>query len=82
VVILGLSFYMLVGGLVAVDWSKNSPLLKGNPKAKIVSLLLFIIGTMFTLLWLSEIVPNHISGTIAQSLAETQLWVNPVHVLD
>ena len=82
VLILGLSFYTLVGGMITVDMDKFSRLLLGNPKAKIVSVLLFIIGAMFSLLWLSEIVPNLIAGTISQGLVETQLWVNPVHVLD
>lgn len=82
VLILGLSFYALVCGLMAVDINKISKALLGNSKAKMVSALLMVIGVMFSLLWLSEIIPNLLAGTVPQSLVETQLWVNPVHVLD
>jgi len=82
VLILGLSFYTVVGGLTSVDLEFIVQSLKGNPKAKMISALLFGIGALFSLLWLSEIIPNLIFGTISQSLGETQLWTNPVHVLD
>ncbi len=82
IIILGLSSYTLVGGLMAVG-TKNLPasfLL--NTRSKIVSALLMIIGILFGLLWLSEIVPGLLSNEISPSLVETGLWVNPVHVLD
>lgn len=82
VLVLGLSVYTLVGGLLAARPATLARALAGNSAAKAASLLLFAIGAMFAVLWLSEIVPNLVAGTIPQSLAETQLWVNPVHVLD
>ncbi len=82
VLVLGLSFYTLVGGLLAARPATLARALAGNPAAKATSVLLFVIGAMFAALWLSEIVPNLVAGTVPQSLAETQLWVNPVHVLD
>lgn len=82
VLILGLSFYTVVGGLVSVDLDRVSSSLMGNTRARMVSILLFGIGALFSLLWLSDIIPNLLAGTISQGLADTQLWVNPVHVLD
>ena len=82
VLVLGLSFYTLVGGLLAASPAMLARALGENPVARAASLLLFVIGAMFAVLWLSEIVPNLVAGTIPQSLEETQLWVNPVHVLD
>jgi hypothetical protein len=82
VLILGLSFYTLIGGLLSVDLDMISPSLMGNTRAGAVSIFLFGIGVLFSLLWLSEIIPNLVAGTIPRSLVDTQLWVNPVHVLD
>lgn len=82
VLILGLSFYTLIGGLLSVDLDMISPSLMGNTRAGAVSTFLFGIGVLFSLLWLSEIIPNLVAGTIPRSLVDTQLWVNPVHVLD
>ncbi|MCK9442634.1 MAG: hypothetical protein M0Q13_14590 [Methanothrix sp.] len=82
IIILGVSFYTLVGGLTAVDATSLSTYFLTNTKSKIVSALLMIIGILFGLLWLSEIVPSILSNKIPPSLVETGLWVNPVHVLD
>lgn len=45
-------------------------------------LVLVAIGVLFGLLWLSEIVPALMSGSVPASLEEAGLVVNPVHVLD
>jgi len=41
-----------------------------------------VIGIMFSLLWLGEILASLLSKKIPESLSETGLWVNPVHILD
>lgn len=82
VIILGLSFYTLVAGFLAVDTASLRKLLLANKRAGMVGGLLAIIGVMFTLLWLSEIIPNTLAGTLPKSLAETGLLTNPVYVLD
>lgn len=82
VLVLGLSFYTLVGGLLAASPATLARALAGNSASRAASLLLFVIGAMFATLWLSEIVPNLVAGTVPASLVETHLWVNPVHVLD
>jgi len=82
VAVLGLSFYALVGGLTAVDIDELATAMPSGSRAKSVSILLMVIGVLFSLLWLSEIVPNLLAGSVPQTLKETNLWVNPVHVLD
>jgi hypothetical protein len=82
IIILGVSFLTLVGGLKAVDTANLSASFLLNTKSKIVSALLMITAILFILLWLSEIVPSLLSNEIPPSLVETGLWVNPVHVLD
>lgn len=41
-----------------------------------------VIGLLFGLLWLAEIMPALIDGTIPASMTEAGLIVNPVHVID
>jgi hypothetical protein len=82
IIILGVSFFTLVGGLRSVDTTNLSASFLSNTKSKTVSVLLMTIGILFGLLWLSEIVPGLLSNEIPPSLVETGLWVNPVHVLD
>jgi hypothetical protein len=82
IIILGVSFFTLMGGFRAVDTANLSASFLINTKSKIVSALLMIIAILFSLLWLSEIVPCLLSNEIPPSLAETGLGVNPVHVLD
>jgi hypothetical protein len=82
IIILGMSFFTLAGGLRAVDTANLSAYFLLNTKSKIVSALLMIIGILFSLLWLSEIIPSLLSNEIPPSLVETGLGVNPVHVLD
>jgi len=82
VLILGLSFYTLVGSLMTADRDLIAPALQGNPRANAVSVFLLIIGFLFSLLWLSEIIPNIGAGTVSPGLVETGLLTNPVHVLD
>lgn len=82
IIILGVSFFTLIGGLRAVDTANLMAPFLSNTRSKMVGALLMIIGVLFGLLWLSEIVPSLLSNEIPTSLAETGLWVNPVHVLD
>ncbi len=39
-------------------------------------------GVLFAGLWLTELVPALLTGTVPASLTEAGLWVNPIHVLD
>jgi hypothetical protein len=81
VAILGLSSYTLLGGLV----EQNIPHILqplSNRNIKSASILLIIIGVLFGLLWLSEIIPALLSGQAPKSTITAGLWVNPVQVID
>jgi hypothetical protein len=81
VIVLGLSFYTVVGSLAEQDLiSISKSFLSKHEKP--ASILLIIIGILFSFLWLSEIIPALISVTIPKTLVGTGLWVNPVHVID
>lgn len=82
VAILGMAFYTLAGGLMAVDTAKLSTSSLSTTTSKRVSGLLMGIGILFGSLWLSEIIPNLVTDTVPVSLIENALPVNPVHVLD
>jgi hypothetical protein len=43
---------------------------------------LIIVGSLFALLWLAEDVPAVVRGQAPQSLVDTGLFTNPVHVID
>lgn len=81
VAVLGLSVFSLAGGLSALDtgavkahFSPRSTALPGW--------FLMVVATVFALLWLSEIVPDLISGDPSRSASDWKIPTNPVHVLD
>lgn len=81
VAILSISVYAPIGSILG----KTKALSQSFPSSinvKPASILLMVIGVLFSVLWLSEIIPHIFSGTRPQSLIETGLWTNPVHVLD
>jgi hypothetical protein len=80
--ILGLSGFTLAGGLIAVDRDIPARVLRKNQHMKSASLLLSAIAIIFSGLWLSEIIPNIISGTTPTTLVAMSLPVNPVQALD
>lgn len=43
---------------------------------------LIAIGTLFAFLWLTQLVPAAVYGTVPEELTATGLFTNPVHVLD
>ena len=49
---------------------------------KLQGTFLIFIAALFYFLWLSEILPATIKQKIPQSLIESGLFINPVHVLD
>ncbi|MDD3007020.1 MAG: hypothetical protein PHX30_05600 [Candidatus Pacebacteria bacterium] len=81
VAILGLAFYSLAGSLMDLEWRELLPIFS-NVKSKLTGILLIIIGTIFYLLWLSDVIGALSSGTVPQGIADIGSFVNPVHVLD
>lgn len=82
VAILGLSIYTLIGGLLGQNHSILLKKISYNSKTKAAAILLIVIGVLFGFLWLSEIARALFTGSIPQSLVNTGLLVNPVHVID
>lgn len=80
--ILGLSFYSFVYFIYksmkedVLDWFDESVPVKS------ISVFLFIIASLFYVLWLSEIIPAIITNSTPSSVTESGLLTNPVHVLD
>ena len=79
---LGLSVYALLYFFYSLppDYRKQ-PAQSGLP-VRTAGWFMLVLGSMFYLLWLSEIIPAAIIGIKPQSLIETGLRVNPVHGLD
>jgi hypothetical protein len=82
ILILGASFFTLIGGLIAVDTENIAAALRTNTRSRIVSMLLMFIAIMFSTLWLNEIVPFLLLNEVPPVLNEIGLLTNPVHVLD
>jgi hypothetical protein len=82
VAVLGLSVYALIGGLGAIDPSRVKAMFSPNVPIRSTAIVLIVIGSLFYLLWLSEVVPTIGSGTAPKTLRDAGLLTNPVHVID
>jgi hypothetical protein len=82
VAVFGLSVYALIGGLSAIDPSRVKAMFASNAPVRSTAVVLIVIGSMFYLLWLSEVVPTIGSGKVPNALRDAGLVTNPVHVLD
>lgn len=82
VTILDLVIYSLIFWFLTTAFQKNTTV---YPKARVLTFSAYVLittGVLFALLWLSEIIPSLMSGTVPKSLIEAGLIVNPVHVID
>ncbi|RYV52609.1 hypothetical protein [Pengzhenrongella frigida] len=81
VAVLGLTFWSLVGGLRALRPTAVAGRLAGAPR-RVVGWYLVVIAGVFTMLWLSDIVPAMVESRVPQGAVDLALPSNPVHVLD
>lgn len=81
VVVLGLSTFALAGSLAALN-TPDVDTRFGGAAVRSPGWLLIIVAVLFTLLWLSEIVPDLVSGRNSTSARDWDAPTNPVHVLD
>lgn len=79
---LGLSFYSFIYFIFKERSEEVPELLKNSFIRKFTGIYFIVISCVFTLLWLSEIIPAVLGNTTPQSLIETGLITNPVHVID
>lgn len=81
VVVLGLSTFALIGGIATADMAAIERRFV-HRSGRGPAWLLLALTALFTLLWLSEIVPDALSGAPSRSASAWQVPSNPVHVLD
>lgn len=79
---LGLSFYSFLYFITSLVTEHVGNSLKNTTIIKTTGIYFLILPALFYFLWLSEVVPAVVSGTIPKSLIETGLFTNPVHVID
>jgi hypothetical protein len=82
VVIVGLSFYTIVGSFIHLHLDSPQPYFAATTKTKQVSVFLLALAILFYFLWLSEDIPALVTGKIPPGVIENGLLTNPVHVLD
>ncbi len=76
--VLGLSAYSLIWFFSGHDHERNTP----TRWHRIAGYYLVMIGTLFYLLWLSDVVPALWARQTPTSIQVAGLMTNPVHVLD
>lgn len=82
IAVLGMCLFALIGGVATTD-SRSAAARFGSPRALVVTgWSLLVVGTLFTLLWLSEDIPAWLSGSTPQSAIDMAVPTNPVHILD
>ncbi len=80
VAVLGLSAWALI---FYVNGVRVGDVQYSKGRSSVVAAWVIIgIGVLFAGLWLSELVPALLQGTVPASLTEAGLWVNPIHVID
>lgn len=81
VAVLGLSAYAAGGTFIEVHRTRPAAYFDAVP-VRLASWVLIVLAAVFSLLWLSEIVPDLLAGRGSTSAAAWQVPTNPVHVLD
>ncbi len=79
--VLGLSLFALIGSLSALDRSALTAWFARRP-VRLPGWFLIAVVVLFSILWLSEIVPDLLAGRPSTSAAGWKVPTNPVHVLD
>lgn len=78
----GLSTYALIAGLAVMDPVRVQRTFDASAPHRGVGVVLTVLGGLFAVLWLSEILPATLSGTVPPTLRDAGLATNPVWVLD
>jgi len=81
VAVLGLSLSALLGALATADTSAITRRLAGQVMTG-TAWFLTVVGALLASLWLSEMVPDSLSGEPSRSATDWNVPTNPVHVLD
>jgi hypothetical protein len=81
VAVLGLSLFALIGGLSTLGATAVQSRFAGRA-TPVPAWFLIVVGALFVLLWLGEIVPDLLAGDPSRSASDWNIPTNPVHVLD
>jgi hypothetical protein len=79
---LGLSLFAMVGVASALAREDVPSWFEDTVPVRAPGIFLLLIGVVFALLWLGEIVPALASGGVPRTVAEAGVPTNPVHVID
>ena len=81
VALLGLTLFTLVGGLARLDAGMVAERFGDRPVRSYVAFQLLVAG-LVGLLWLGEVVPATLAGSIPPSVVAAEIPTNAIHVLD
>jgi hypothetical protein len=82
VAVFACSLWAFIAGLTRMQGRARGTVCTRRLPVKTVSSSLIIQATLFYLLWLSDEITAVVAGRLPQSLHDTGLLTNPVHVLD
>ncbi len=82
VALMGCSFYALIGGIVTANMAEIKACFTEKTPVKALSIYLAVLAVLFYFLWLAEVVPALLAGTIPKSIQDNGTPTNAVHVLD
>jgi len=79
--VLGLTVYALIGGFAALDPGAVRVRVQRS-SMQVVGWFMIIVAALFAMVWLAQIVPAQLSGTVPAAVTDTGTPTSPVHVLD
>ena len=79
---LGLSVYTFIIFIYAFSKIEIGQWFRDTLPIRSTAVYLIIIAVLFYLLWLKDVLPAVLTGTIPQTVSDYKLLVNPVHVID
>lgn len=82
VLILGLSAWLLIAGIAAIDFTRFRSAVRDGISTVLPGRLLVIAGAVFAVVWLSEIIASVLAGEQLDSAQMAGLHTNPVYVAD
>jgi hypothetical protein len=79
---LGLAFYLGAFGFAGADFSRVRACVGDKAPIKMIAAYLYGLAALFAAVWLSEIIPALVSGTVPASVTQNGQVINAVHVMD
>ena len=82
VALVGLSLYILIGGLATTDFAEIKARFSRETPLKAVSIFLGVVAVLIYFMWLSEDIPALLAGEVPQDVIEAEAPTDVVHVLN